>query len=62
VVEKWAADREMLAEAAADTSLSDGAVRALCLAKVGEVTQEVRDWAALTSLSQAAKEREGERT
>jgi hypothetical protein len=41
----WVADREMLAEAAEDPSLSDGAVRALCLARQGRITPEIRQWA-----------------
>lgn len=41
----WVADRETLAEAAADPSLSNGAVRALCLICVGEITAEDRAWA-----------------
>lgn len=41
----WIADREMLAEAAADPSLSDGAVRMLCLARVGVIGKEEMAWA-----------------
>lgn len=42
---KWVADREMLAEAAEDPFLSDGAVRALCIARRGKITPEIRQWA-----------------
>ncbi len=45
VAERWVADRKMLAEAAEDQSLSDGAVRSLCLARRGEITPEIRQWA-----------------
>jgi hypothetical protein len=41
----WIADREMLALAAADPSLSDGAVRSLCLARFGIMDAEAAAWA-----------------
>lgn len=44
-VAEWAVDREMIARAAADPNLSDASVRLLCIAKTGEVTDEVQAWA-----------------
>jgi hypothetical protein len=41
----WVADRDMLALAAADPSLSDGAVRCLCLARFGVMDPEAAAWA-----------------
>lgn len=41
----WVADRQTLFEAAMDSSLSDGAVRALCIAREGEITDEAKAWA-----------------
>lgn len=42
----FVADRDMLFEAAMDPSLSDGAVRSLCIARVGKITDEDKKWAA----------------
>jgi len=51
VTEEWIADRATLVEAALDPSLSDGAVRALVVARWGEITPEIEAWARTAALS-----------
>jgi hypothetical protein len=49
----WLVGRDLLSVAAADTNLSDSAVRQLCLARSGQPSEEVRAWANRVALATA---------